>query len=145
MSGMATVAWASTGCSRSSEVGTPTDGVAVQSPAVASAPTLATVTAPVVEAAPATVIGTKVQGSCSFMGVSCADYQGDVAPTTPKAMCTKYQGKWSDGPCPRDKIQGVCTKLEPPFRTVTYSYPPGTAETAKTACNNTPGGNYSAP
>jgi len=79
------------------------------------------------------------------MGLSCSDFQGDVPATQPKAMCEKYGGKWSELACPRDKVQGICTKLEPPFRNVTYSYPPGTVETAKTACSNTPGGVFSTP
>ncbi len=100
-----------------------------------------------VQAAPraAASIGTTVQGSCSVMGLSCSDFQGDVPATQPKAMCEKYGGKWSDAACPRERIQGICTKLDPPFRNVTYSYPPGTVETAKKACGNTPGGVFSTP
>jgi phage tail sheath gpL-like len=100
---------------------------------------------PVITAPAAAAISDKVQGSCSIMGLSCSDYQGDASPTVLKATCEKYSGKWSNGPCPRDKIQGICTKLEAPFRNITYTYPPGTAETARTACTNTPGGVFSTP
>jgi hypothetical protein len=102
-------------------------------------------TAPAATAPAAAAISDKVQGSCSIMGLSCSDYQGDASPTVLKATCEKYSGKWSNGPCPRDKIQGICTKLEAPFRNITYTYPPGTAETARTACTNTPGGVFSTP
>ncbi len=112
----------------------------VAPPAVApAAPSAAATPNPAADAA----IPKTVKGSCSFMGVSCSDYQGDASPAPLKEMCLKYSGKWSDGPCPRAGIQGVCTKLEPPFRNVTYTYPPGTAATSKKACDNTPGGVFS--
>jgi hypothetical protein len=138
------VLWLPFGCGKSNQEATQST-TAVQSTVNSAEQVRVPETTVQVASTPLSPIGTQVQGSCSFMGVSCADFQGNEVPKLPKQQCDKYGGKWSNGPCPRDKIQGICTKLEPPFRTVTYSYPPGTLATAKQACDNTPGGVFSAP
>jgi hypothetical protein len=132
------------GCERKNESeGQATAPTVTQAAVTSSAGNVAPT--PVATAPRAAAISDQVQGSCSIMALSCSDYQGDAASTVLKATCERYSGKWSDGPCPREKIQGICTKLEPPFRNITYTYPPGTAETARTACTNTPGGVFSTP
>jgi hypothetical protein len=92
--------------------------------------------------APTPTAAGKNFGSCSFAGLSCADYEGTPSPT-PKDMCGKYSGKWSDSPCPQTGIVGTCLSSQGGVRVLTHSYPPGTAESAKKACSNTPGGQFS--
>jgi hypothetical protein len=93
--------------------------------------------------APAAAPGKHV-GSCTIMGVACSDYYGASGDAAKKA-CVAF-GKWSDGPCPPTNVQGTCTKTEPGgLVNRTHTYPPGTPATAKTACDNTPGGVFSNP
>ncbi|MBI5531396.1 MAG: hypothetical protein HY898_01685 [Deltaproteobacteria bacterium] len=91
-------------------------------------------------AAPTAAKGGGNFGSCSIMGVSCADYEGAPSPQ-PKEMCGKYSGKWSDSPCPKGGV-GTCISSQGGVKILTHSYPPGTPETSKKACSNTPGGQW---
>jgi len=74
--------------------------------------------------------------------VACSDYYGGASAAPVKAAC-QMVGKWSDGACPPGSV-GTCTKSEAGgIVNKTTTYPPGTKETAKTACDNTPGGVFS--
>lgn len=78
-------------------------------------------------------------GSCSPAPVSCTDYEKTVG-TAARDACKKYKLTWSDGACPTEKRVGTCVTKEGGGKAFTHSYPPGTAEVAKKACGNTPGG-----
>jgi hypothetical protein len=94
-------------------------------------------------AAPAAPTG-GLLGSCQFAAISCTTYEGPPAPAV-KEACLKYKGTWSDAACPAAGIAGTCLSTDSGVRLSTHTYAPGTADTAKTACGNTPGGTFVAP
>jgi pyruvate dehydrogenase E2 component (dihydrolipoamide acetyltransferase) len=111
-------------------------------PAPAAAPAPAA-TAAAASAAPAATPD-QLMGSCSIQGVACSDYYGAPNPTVQKA-CAGV-GTWKTSACPAAGSVGTCTRQEVPgVVNRTHSYPPGTAATAKKACDNTPGGVFSTP
>lgn len=80
-------------------------------------------------------------GSCAVATMSCTDYEKAVGAGA-KEACLKYKLTWSDEACPTAGVVGTCVKKEGGGRGYTHSYPPGTAATAKKACDNTPGGAF---
>ncbi len=116
---------------------TPTT-TATPAPAATTAPATPT---PV--AAPAAPTG-GLLGSCQFAAISCSTYEGPPSPAV-KEACLKYKGTWSDAACPAAGIAGTCLSTDSGVRLSTHTYAPGTADTAKTACGNTPGGTFVAP
>ncbi len=89
-------------------------------------------------------VGGTLMGSCGIGGVACSDYYGSGSSDGLKKVCLMV-GKWSDGACPTANIQGTCTKTEGGgILNKAHTYPPGTPVSAKTACDNTPGGAFSA-
>jgi hypothetical protein len=100
--------------------------------------------APAANPVPAPAAGGKHLGSCTIMGIACSDYTGSALPDVLRQSCEGV-GKWSEGACPTAGVQGTCTKPEPGgIVNATHSYAPGTPETAKKACDNTPGGVFTA-
>ena len=83
-------------------------------------------------------------GSCQFAAISCTTYEGPPSPAV-KEACLQYKGTWSDAACPAAGIAGTCLSTNSGVRLSTHTYAPGTADTAKTACGNTPGGTFVAP
>jgi hypothetical protein len=82
-------------------------------------------------------------GSCTLPAVACSDYYGDDK-TPLKAACSSV-GKWSDGPCAKGYV-ATCTRKETAtILNKARTYAPGTTESAKMACDHTPGGVYSVP
>jgi hypothetical protein len=78
-------------------------------------------------------------GSCSVGDMSCTDFEKAVGPGA-KDACVKYKLTWSPLACSDKKVVGTCAKSEGGGRSFTHSYAPATAEVAKKACVNTPGG-----
>ena len=111
-------------------------------PATGAAPTAPTPPAPVAAPPAAAPAADKLLGSCAIANLACSDYYGSADVTPIKSACESV-GTWSDGPC-RAGAVGTCTKTEAGGITnKAYTYAPGTAATAKQACDNTPGGSFS--
>ena len=109
-----------------------------------STPVPAAVPSPAPAAAAPAATPDQLMGSCSIQGVACSDYYGAPNPTVQKA-CEGF-GTWKTSACPAAGRVGTCTRQElPGVVNKTHSYPPGTAATAKKACDNTPGGVFSTP
>jgi len=78
-------------------------------------------------------------GSCKVGDMSCTDFEKAVGPGAREA-CQKYKLTWSPLACSDQKVVGTCVKSEGGGRSFTHSYAPATAEIARKACTNTPGG-----
>ncbi|MFO0582560.1 MAG: hypothetical protein U0229_09825 [Anaeromyxobacter sp.] len=81
----------------------------------------------------------KPGGSCQVAAFVCADYDASIAPTA-KDVCVKYKFSWSAKPCATKGVVGTCVKPEGAGKSYSHTYPPGSVESARKACTNTPGG-----
>lgn len=83
----------------------------------------------------------RTPGSCKLSDMVCADYDTSLREGA-RSQCQKYKLTWQDKPCPKEKIVGTCVRTEGKGKSYTHSYPPATVETARKACQNTPGGAF---
>jgi len=83
----------------------------------------------------------KPGGSCQLAPFVCADYDASIAATA-KDVCTRYKFTWSAKPCATKGVVGTCVKPEGGGKSYSHTYPPGTVESARKACSNTPGGTF---
>jgi len=81
----------------------------------------------------------KAGGGCRLNALACADYDKSIADEARK-VCRQYKFEWVEAGCAKKGVVGTCVKQEGAGKSYSHTYPPGSAESAQKACDNTPGG-----
>jgi hypothetical protein len=83
-----------------------------------------------------------IAGSCSLGAAACSDYEGRFSGVDLPALCAKVKGRWSASACPSEGTIATCMQRQigSEDRIVARTYAPGTHDSAKKACGETPRG-----